>query len=172
MPGNGYVEEWSINLWSFQPTIMVKGDVTKPLRDDNWEFTVLWMWSIGHRFNHLTNSFLDWLMLICFWRAQMNIPYSEDHTGRLYEELQSCCCFCFIFLVYHRCVLVHFWYFYYFIDVWLYTSNNGRLRSIVIFSCNFHWSHGHCGCSFFESQSGINTISPLLKKMYTSLRKK
>jgi hypothetical protein len=38
---NDYVEEWSINLCSFKPAIMVKGDVRKPLQDGNWEFIVL-----------------------------------------------------------------------------------------------------------------------------------
>jgi hypothetical protein len=39
MRGNGYVEEWS-KLCSFQPAIMVKGDIPKHLQDGNGEFIV------------------------------------------------------------------------------------------------------------------------------------
>jgi hypothetical protein len=34
-----------------------------------WEFIISWMWSSDHRFNHLTDSSSDWLMLRSSWRA-------------------------------------------------------------------------------------------------------
>jgi hypothetical protein len=123
-----------------------------------WEFTVPWLWSSGHRFNHLMDLSSDWRVLRCSWRVLMEQTLLrrsqlEDPMKRCNLEIFFFLLFFYLCLVCHQCVLVHFWYSSRFIGVRMCTSDNGRLRPMIVFDCNFHRSQDHYRRSFFESQN-------------------